>query len=50
MAVVKAELVGSEHRTKSSSVSGHIDCWDVGQGAMDGGGAAFAAWRRPCVQ
>lgn len=25
-------------------IGGHIDSWDVGQGASDDGGGAFVAW------
>ena len=41
---VVAELAGSEHPDEVVVISGHIDSWDVGQGAMDDGGGAFAAW------
>jgi carboxypeptidase Q len=41
---VVAELTGSEHPDEVVVISGHIDSWDVGNGAMDDGGGAFAAW------
>ena len=41
---VVAEIVGSEKPEEVVIVSGHIDSWDVGQGAMDDGGGAMTAW------
>ena len=41
---VIAEIVGSEKPEEVVIVSGHIDSWDVGQGAMDDGGGAMTAW------
>lgn len=41
---VVAELVGRERPEEVVVLGGHIDSWDVGQGAMDDGGGSVAAW------
>jgi carboxypeptidase Q len=41
---VVAELVGREFPNEVVVLGGHIDSWDVGQGAMDDGGGSVAAW------
>lgn len=41
---VVAELVGRERPDEVVVLGGHIDSWDVGQGAMDDGGGVVAAW------
>lgn len=41
---VVAELPGRERPDEVVVLGGHIDSWDVGQGAMDDGGGSVAAW------
>ena len=41
---VVAELRGSERPDEVVVLGGHIDSWDVGEGAMDDGGCSVAAW------
>ena len=41
---VVAEIVGREKPGEVVVLGGHIDSWDVGQGAMDDGGGCVAAW------
>ncbi|XP_014364536.2 carboxypeptidase Q [Papilio machaon] len=43
------DLKGCEDREKLVIVSGHIDSWDVGQGAMDDGGGMFISWYVPVI-
>ncbi|MEA1881553.1 MAG: M28 family metallopeptidase [Candidatus Marinimicrobia bacterium] len=42
---VVAEIKGSVYPDQVIVVGGHIDSWDVGQGAMDDGGGCVAAWQ-----
>jgi carboxypeptidase Q len=41
---VIAEIRGAERPDEVIVMGGHIDSWDVGQGAMDDGGGSVAAW------
>jgi carboxypeptidase Q len=41
---VVGEIVGRERPDEVVVLGGHIDSWDVGQGAMDDGGGVVAAW------
>jgi carboxypeptidase Q len=42
---VIAEIKGSEKPDEIVVFGGHIDSWDVGQGAMDDGGGCLATWQ-----
>ncbi len=41
---VVAEFVGRERPNEIVVVGGHIDSWDIGQGAVDDAGGSVAAW------
>ncbi len=41
---VIGEIIGSKYPEQIIIVGGHIDSWDIGQGAHDNGGACIAAW------
>lgn len=42
---VMGEIVGRERPDEVVVIGGHLDSWDVGQGAHDDGGGVVAAWR-----
>ncbi|XP_059059997.1 carboxypeptidase Q-like [Achroia grisella] len=43
------DLKGRDRPDSLVIVSGHIDSWDVGQGAMDDGGGLFISWAAPVI-
>lgn len=43
------EVEGLEWPDETVVVSGHLDSWDVGQGAMDDGGGAMISWNAAVV-
>ena len=42
---VMGEILGSEYPDEVIVLGGHIDSWDVGQGAHDDGGGCVASWQ-----
>jgi len=42
---IVAEITGSVYPDQTVIVSGHLDSWDVGQGAMDDGCGAAISWQ-----
>lgn len=42
---IVAEIKGSVYPDEIVLLSGHLDSWDVGNGAMDDGGGAFISWQ-----
>lgn len=40
-----AEIVGSKYPNEVVLISGHLDSWDVGEGAMDDGSGVVIAWQ-----
>lgn len=41
---VVAEIKGTEKPEEVIVMGGHIDCWDVGEGAQDDGGGSLMCW------
>ncbi|PRP88158.1 peptidase M28D family protein [Planoprotostelium fungivorum] len=41
---VMGEITGSQYPNEVIVMGGHIDSWDVGEGAMDDGGGLFVSW------